>query len=62
MKKLISIETERRDFTQRTHHVEGPKVIYRDRFNEAGERGVSYELEGVTVGVVADLTELMREE
>jgi hypothetical protein len=59
LKKLISIETEKKDFTKRSHHVEGPKVVFRDRFNAEGGREVSYELEGVVVDKVADLTKLL---
>jgi len=46
---LISIETEKKDFTKRSHHIEGPKVIYRDRYNQEGQREVTYELEAVAV-------------
>jgi len=42
---LISLETEKKDFTHRSHHVEGPKVIYRNKFNAEGIREVTYELE-----------------
>ncbi len=38
LKKLISIETEKKDFAKRSHHVEGPKIVYRDRFGPEGRR------------------------
>ena len=56
LKKLISIETEKKDFTRKEKHVEGSKVIFRDRLGEDGKRIVTYELDGVRVGSVADLT------
>ena len=59
LKKLISIETEKKDFTTREHHVEGAKVVYRDRIGGEGKREVSYELEGVRVERVGDLTKFM---
>lgn len=31
LQKLISIETEKKDFAAKEHHIEGPKIIYRDR-------------------------------
>lgn len=61
LKKLISIETEKKDFTKREHHVEGPRLIYRDRYSPAGLREVTYELEEVVVTNVQDLTALLRQ-
>ena len=43
----------------RSHHIEGPKVIYRDRFNEQGVREQTYELEGTEVKKIEDLTKIM---
>jgi hypothetical protein len=61
LKKLISIETERKDFTRRSHHIEGPKVVYRDRISATGTREQTYELQGVEVGQIEDLTRIMNQ-
>ena len=49
MKKLISIETEKKDFTRKSKHVDGSKVIFRDKLGSDGSREVTYELSGVEV-------------
>jgi hypothetical protein len=41
--------------------VEGPKVIYRDRFNELGVREQTYELEDTEVKKIEDLTKIMNQ-
>ena len=56
------METEKKDFTHREHHLEGPKVIYRDRMGEGGKREESYELVETRVKTVADLTRVMHQE
>lgn len=58
LKKLISIETEKKDFSRKQKHVMGDKVIFRDRLNKEGNRDVSYELVGVKVQKIEDLSKL----
>lgn len=57
MKQLISIETEKKDFTRKEKHIDGDKIIYRDKLKEDGAREVTYELSGVNVERVQDLTD-----
>ena len=44
-----------KDFTRKSKHVEGDKLIFRDKLTENG-REVSYELSGVEVKKIEDLT------
>lgn len=37
-RKLISLETEKKDYTSKNHHIEGEKVIYRDKIGADGQR------------------------
>ena len=46
----------------REHHLEGPKIVYRDRIGEGGRREESYELVETKVKSVGDLTRAMAQE
>lgn len=59
LKKLISLETEKKDFTKRSHHIEGPKIVYRNRFNAEGQRESTFELEEIEIKNVTDLTKFL---
>ena len=61
LKKLISLETEKKDFAHREHHIEGSKVVYRDRINAEGKREEMYELVGTEVRTIGDLTKVMHQ-
>ena len=62
LQKLISLQNEKKDFTHKQHFLEGEKVIFRDRINENGKRNTSYELVGVEVNKISDLTEMWQKQ